>query len=151
MTSTTILNVIAFLVAYVSMEGVAWTTHKYIMHGFLWSLHESHHKPRNGVFEKNDFFFLIYATLAMVLMYFGYENLDYRFWMGLGVTTYGFTYFMLHDIFIHRRARWLEKINSKYFRAMRKAHKVHHKTVGKEGCQEFGLLLFRQKHYRSES
>lgn len=151
MTSTTILNVIAFLVAYVSMEGVAWTTHKYIMHGFLWSLHESHHKPRQGIFEKNDFFFLIYATIAMVLMYFGYENLDYRFWMGLGVTAYGFTYFMLHDVFIHRRAKWLEKINSRYFRAMRKAHKVHHKTVGKEGCQEFGLLLFRQKHYRSES
>ena len=81
----------------------------------------------------------------MILMYFGYENLDYRFWMGVGVTTYGFTYFILHDIFIHRRGKWLNKINSKYFQAMRKAHKVHHKNMGKDGCEEFGLLIRKKQ------
>ncbi|MFM7216936.1 MAG: sterol desaturase family protein [Bacteroidota bacterium] len=147
MLSTQLINIIAFVATYCVMEGVAWTTHKYVMHGFLWSLHESHHRPRHGRFEKNDFFFLFYASLAMILMYFGWENLDYRFWMGIGVTAYGFTYFILHDVFIHRRGKWLDKLDSRYFRAMRKAHKVHHKNMGKEDCEEFGLLLFKKEHY----
>ncbi|MBL0102634.1 MAG: sterol desaturase family protein [Bacteroidetes bacterium] len=140
------INIAAFIISYVGMEGVAWFTHKYIMHGFLWVLHESHHKPRTGRFEKNDWFFAFYATIAMTLMYFGYDNLDFRFWMGLGVTAYGFTYFLLHDVFIHRRGRFFEKIDHPYFKAMRKAHKVHHKTMGKDGSEEFGLLLFKRKH-----
>lgn len=149
MDATTIINILAFLSTYFAMEGVAWLTHKYVMHGFLWTLHESHHRPRHGIFEKNDFFFLFYATIAMILMYFGWENLDYRFWMGIGVTAYGFTYFVLHDIFIHRRAKFLDKLDSRYFRAMRKAHKVHHKKMGKEEGEEFGLLLFKKEHYHS--
>ena len=142
------INVLAFLTSYFAMEGVAWATHKYVMDGFLWTLHESHHQPRHGVFERNDFFFLFYATIAMVLMYFGWEQLDFRFWMGLGVTAYGFTYFMLHDVFIHRRGKWLDKLDNSYFRAMRKAHKVHHKKMGKEDGEEFGLLLFNKRHWR---
>ena len=59
MESGTIINILAFLGAYVAMEGVAWTNHKYIMHGFLWVLHESHHKPHKGRFELNDLFFLL--------------------------------------------------------------------------------------------
>ena len=44
------------------MEGVAWFTHKYIMHGFLWSLHKDHHQPNHDtILEKNDFFFVIFA------------------------------------------------------------------------------------------
>src|SRR6476661_569509 len=121
-----LVNCLAFLVSYVSMEAVAWMTHKYIMHGFLWSLHESHHKPHTGIFQKNDLFFLFYASIAMTLIYYGFENFDFRFWMGIGVTAYGFTYFVLHDVFIHRRGKWLDKLDNRYFRAMRKAHKVHH-------------------------
>jgi beta-carotene 3-hydroxylase len=149
MDSTLLINIAAFVGTYCIMEGVAWTTHKYVMHGFLWSLHESHHRPRHGRFEKNDFFFLFYASMAMILMYFGWEQLDFRFWMGIGVTAYGFTYFILHDVFIHRRGKWLDKLDSRYFRAMRKAHKVHHKNMGKEDCEEFGLLLFKKEHYRN--
>ena len=43
---------------FVLMEGVTWLTHKYVMHGFLWNLHEDHHRPRPGIFEKNDAFFV---------------------------------------------------------------------------------------------
>jgi len=87
MESGTIINILAFIGTFLAMEGVAWTTHKYVMHGFLWVLHDSHHKPHKGPFELNDFFFLFYASIAMVLMYFGFENLDYRFWMGVGVSS----------------------------------------------------------------
>lgn len=149
MESSLLINMLAFVLTYLAMEGVAWTTHKYVMHGFLWSLHKSHHEPRHGIFEKNDFFFLFYASIAMVLMYFGWENLDFRFWMGIGVTAYGWTYFILHDVFIHRRGKWLDKLDSRYFRAMRKAHKVHHKKMGKEDGEEFGLLLFKKEHFEN--
>lgn len=146
--NTIVINILAFLGTYFAMEGVAWLTHKYVMHGFLWSLHRSHHEPRHGRFEKNDWFFAFYASIAMVLIYFGYKNFDYRFWMGLGVTAYGWTYFIFHDIFIHRRAKFLDKLDNSYFRAMRKAHKVHHKKMTKEDGEEFGLLLFNKRHFK---
>lgn len=145
--NTVLINILAFFGTYLAMEGVAWLTHKFVMHGFLWSLHKSHHEPRHGIFEKNDWFFAFYATIAMILIYFGYENFDYRFWMGVGVTAYGLTYFILHDIFIHRRAKFLDRLDNKYFRAMRKAHKAHHKKMTKEEGEEFGLLLFNKRHF----
>ena len=68
MENSLIVNILAFILSFLIMEGVAWTTHKYVMHGILWNLHESHHRPHTGIFEKNDFFFLIYASIAMILM-----------------------------------------------------------------------------------
>ncbi|MFM2267096.1 MAG: hypothetical protein RL757_537, partial [Bacteroidota bacterium] len=47
-----------------TMEFVAWAAHKYVMHGFLWNWHEDHHKPhfeKDGFWEKNDLFFLVFA------------------------------------------------------------------------------------------
>jgi beta-carotene 3-hydroxylase len=45
------------------MEFMAWFTHKYIMHGFLWSLHKDHHhKDHDSWFERNDAFFIFYAV-----------------------------------------------------------------------------------------
>jgi hypothetical protein len=29
---------------FLFMKGVSWATNKYIVHGFLWYLHEDHHK-----------------------------------------------------------------------------------------------------------
>ena len=34
------------IVTYGIMEGITWFVHKYVMHGFLWVLHEDHHQPR---------------------------------------------------------------------------------------------------------
>ena len=41
-----LVNALVFFGVFFGMEGVAWTTHKYVMHGSLWSLHESHHRER---------------------------------------------------------------------------------------------------------
>ncbi len=38
------LWILSLLGAFSIMEFMAWFTHKYIMHGFLWYLHEDHHK-----------------------------------------------------------------------------------------------------------
>ena len=41
------------------MEGVAWATHKYVMHGFLWHLHSDHHKKDHyGLLERNEYLLL---------------------------------------------------------------------------------------------
>lgn len=131
------------------MELVAWFTHKYVMHGFLWMLHSDHHTGRSGVFERNDAFFLIFAipgaSLCIVGAMAGY---DYRFFIGLGITLYGVAYFFVHDIFIHQRVKWFRKAEHPYFKAIRRAHKMHHKHVSKEHGECFGMLLVPFKYYK---
>ena len=46
---------------FIIMEGITWATHRFIMHGWLWYLHEDHHRGTTGFFEKNDAFFIIFA------------------------------------------------------------------------------------------
>ena len=60
---------------FICMEGITWLTHKYVMHGFLWYLHEDHHQPGyNSIFEKNDLFFVC-IPYACVFTYFALEYL----------------------------------------------------------------------------
>jgi beta-carotene 3-hydroxylase len=58
-----IIFIALLLASFAGMEAVAYYTHKYVMHGFLWSLHESHHRPREGLFEKNDLFAFYFTIL----------------------------------------------------------------------------------------
>lgn len=137
------ITIIFIILTFFFMEGVAWFMHKYVMHGFLWYFHEDHHKPnQEHFFEKNDFFFLIFAIPSIILCYLGtyYPNLYYLLGIGLGITVYGFAYFMVHDVFIHQRFKLLTRTDNIYFRAIRKAHKVHHKKMGKEDGECFGML-----------
>ena len=56
-------------------------------------------------------------------------------------------YFLVHDVFIHRRFNWLKKTDNIYFRAIRKAHKVHHKYLTKEDGECFGMLIVPRKYF----
>lgn len=138
------------MLIFVGMEGVTWLTHKYIMHGWLWYLHEDHHQPKyNHVFEKNDAFFLIFAIPSFLLMLFGARNgFDFRFFIGFGIMAYGFAYFFVHDVFIHQRFSFLRNTNNWYARGLRKAHKVHHKHLNKEDGECFGMLFVPFKYFR---
>lgn len=40
------IYIAVFLATFFFMEFMAWFSHKYIMHGFLWVLHEDHHKKK---------------------------------------------------------------------------------------------------------
>jgi beta-carotene 3-hydroxylase len=124
------------------MEFVAWATHKYLMHGFLWFLHSDHHsKDSYGFFEKNDFFFLIFAIPGILLLFFGMNGgYNFMFFAGLGITLYGLAYFLIHEIFIHRRFKFFRDTDIAYFKAVRKAHKLHHKHLEKENGDFFGML-----------
>ncbi len=137
------------LLGFVAMEFMAWFTHKFLMHGLLWNLHEDHHQPTGKTFQKNDLFFLIFAVPSWLNIMFGFINKnDYMIGIGFGIAAYGLAYFLVHEILIHRRKKWFDNINNRYFRAVRKAHKVHHKNQYKEEGECFGMLLFPLKYYR---
>jgi beta-carotene 3-hydroxylase len=119
------------------------------MHGFLWYLHEDHHQPRyQNVFEKNDAFFVIFAIPSILLFYYGVNPaLNFKFFIGLGILFYGLAYFTVHDVIIHRRFKWFNKIKSPYIAGLRKAHKVHHKHLDKIDGECFGMLWVPKKYF----
>jgi beta-carotene 3-hydroxylase len=133
-----------------SMEFVAWFTHKYVMHGFLWVLHKDHHQKEPGFFEKNDAFFLIFAVPSWLCIMLGmmYQS-TLSVAVGAGIAVYGFAYFMVHEIFIHQRLKWFRNTQSRYLEAVRFAHKMHHKHLGKYEGESFGMLLFNPKYWQA--
>jgi beta-carotene 3-hydroxylase len=144
-----VVGILIVLIAFLSMELVAWLTHKYIMHGFLWSLHKDHHDhSNNSRFEKNDYFFVIFAIPGILNILFGINDFSAPyFWIGLGITLYGATYFFIHDLLIHQRIKILRNTTNPYLLLLRRAHKIHHKSIKKMGGESFGMLLFVK--YRS--
>lgn len=133
---------------FFAMEGITWATHKYVMHGFLWYLHEDHHNPRGHVFEKNDAFFLIFAIPSWLCIMLGLQNGVY--WaaaIGFGIAMYGFAYFLVHDVIIHQRFKWFTRSNNTYVRTIRWAHKMHHKHIGKEDGESFGMLYVAKTYW----
>nr|WP_299013700.1 sterol desaturase family protein [uncultured Polaribacter sp.] len=138
------------LAVFCTMEGITWLTHKYVMHGFGWYLHEDHHQPKyENLFEKNDLFFVIFALPSSLSIYFGLGN--QLFWLaaiGFGILFYGLAYFLVHDILIHQRFKWFKHTKNRYLLGLRKAHKIHHKNMGKEDSECFGMLFVPFKYFR---
>jgi beta-carotene 3-hydroxylase len=157
----TMINFLLAILAFMFMEFVAWFSHKYIMHGFLWRWHKDHHindhtrkqDEVNKNFEKNDFFFLIYATPAIVLLIIGlFKAIPPLVAMGMGITVYGFTYFTIHDVAIHQRLplTFFSKINNRYFKALIAAHRGHHKPRNKNDFDSYGMLIFPFRYLTSK-
>jgi beta-carotene 3-hydroxylase len=130
---------------FLSMEGVAWFTHKYVMHGFLWIWHRSHHTMHDHKLERNDLFALVFSLPSALLIYFFWSVNPYMTAVGFGIMAYGIFYFIFHDIIVHQRIRWRNKIQSKYLRRMIKAHYIHHMKRTKEGAEAFGFLYASRK------
>lgn len=145
-----LLWIAVFIGTFLLMEFMAWFTHKYVMHGFLWSLHSDHHKKdHDSWWERNDFFFIFYAAVS-IGFFLAWKNQD--FWVGLpigaGIFAYGLTYFFVHDIFIHQRFKLFRDANNWYARAIRRAHKMHHKHTGKDKGESFGMLIPPLKYFK---
>jgi beta-carotene 3-hydroxylase len=133
------------------MEAATWLIHKYVMHGFLWVLHKDHHDHSRDedYLEKNDYFFIIFATPAIALMYFGsQQEFNALFYLGLGISLYGMAYFLVHDIFIHQRISFFRDTKNPYLLAIRRAHKQHHKHISKEKGECFGFLWVPVKYFK---
>ena len=144
-----IVTLLIIISTFFFMEFIAWSVHKYIMHGFLWSLHKDHHQVnKDNVFQKNDSFFLIFAIPSILLILNGFSSLHYTLYIGVGIALYGFAYFIVHEVIIHQRIKLLSNINNKYIKAIRIAHKVHHKNINKDGCSSFGMLIVSIKYFK---
>ena len=146
---TTILICSAITIGtFLFWEFVAWFTHKYVMHGFLWIWHKSHHTVHHHVTEKNDLFAVVFSVPSIGLFY--YFSLvhysPYGLSVGLGILCYGIFYLIFHDIIVHQRIRWLPKSRSMYLQRMIHAHYIHHAKHTKEGCEAFGFLWAPKKY-----
>ncbi len=139
--------IIITLLTFCVMEGITWLTHRYVMHGFLWYLHEDHHQKGPGFFEKNDAFFVIFAIPSWLCIMLG--SMKGLYWVvsiGAGIALYGFAYFLVHEVIIHQRIKWFTRSNNRYIKAIRWAHKMHHKHLSKEDGESFGMLLVAKKY-----
>ena len=157
------IHILLLIVAFAFMELVAWSNHKFVMHGFLWKWHKDHHindhkKANNALsyqskLEKNDYFFLIYAVPALFLLIIG-------FWLGkteliaigTGISIYGITYFIIHDVVIHKRLKipFLFKLEKNgYINAIIKAHMAHHRGKNIKDFDNYGLLVFQLRFFKT--
>ena len=156
------INVALVFIAYFFMEFVAWSNHKYVMHGFLWRWHKDHHvndqykvsldKMATSRFEKNDLFFLVYAVPAIILMIIGFSiNFLPFVFISIGITLYGFTYFLIHDVLIHQRLNipFLFKKPGYYTNAIIRAHLAHHRPKNASDFRNFGLLVFSLRFFKN--
>ena len=148
----TLIYTIVTIAAIVGMEFMAWFAHKYIMHGFLWNWHEDHHLPKHekeGFFEKNDLFFLVFAIPSAACYIIGSSTPHFwLFFVGVGISIYGLIYFLIHDVYIHQRFSWFRQLDSPYSRAILRAHGAHHAKRDKEDGVSFGLLFVHPKYFR---
>ena len=133
---------------FIFMEGFAWFSHKYIMHGLMWSWHKSHHTHNKGWFEVNDLFGIIFGVVAAACIVVGLNIQDWSllFYVGIGITLYGVGYFIFHDIIVHRRVRIKFSTQNKYLNRIIKAHYVHHKVHERDGAEAFGFLYAPKKY-----
>jgi len=154
--SDILLYVLITFGAFAGMEFVAWFAHKYIMHGFLWTWHEDHHKPhhdKDGFFEKNDLFFIVFAIPSATCYMLGglIEGYFPLLFVGIGISIYGLVYFLIHDVYIHRRFKWFKQLDNKYSKGILRAHGAHHAKTTKEDCESFGLLIVGKQYFQKKS
>ncbi|MCH7412980.1 sterol desaturase family protein [Belliella sp. R4-6] len=142
--------VLYIILGFSIMEFSGWFIHKYIMHGPLWNIHKTHHQASKSFFELNDLFSLLFGSIAIVLIVIGFNQFDYRFWMGVGISLYGMSYFFLHDVLIHRRVKWFERPKNYFLRGIFKAHQAHHATNKKEDAVSFGLFIVPKKYFKAK-
>lgn len=143
-----VIKVLIVIFTFLFMEFVAWFTHKFIMHGVLWSWHRSHHSLRKGIFEKNDLFALVFSIPAIILIITGslFPSVGLLMYVGFGITAYGIFYLLFHDILVHRRIKIKFKPKSRYLKRLIHAHYIHHQKHSKEGCEAFGFLYAPEKY-----
>jgi len=141
-----LLSIIYIALGFAAMEFSGWFIHKYVMHGPLWMIHKTHHQHSKSFFEWNDLFSLLFGSIAVLLIFLGVETLDYRFWMGIGISLYGALYFVLHDVLVHRRLTWFGKPSQGIY----KAHQAHHKTNKKDDAVSFGLFVVPKEFFNAQ-
>jgi beta-carotene 3-hydroxylase len=128
------------LLTVAAMELLAAAVHKYVMHGWGWGWHRSHHMPRSGWFETNDLYALVFAAISLGLFVAGGSPASPLWWVGAGSAAYGLLYALLHDGLVHRRLPFRRVPKSAYLKRLVQAHRIHHARHEREGAVSFGFL-----------
>ncbi len=141
-----LIPALIIIATVLAMEFVAWSSHKYIMHGWGWAWHRDHHEPHDNLLEKNDLYGVVGAIMSMSMfgrgssVVLGNAAWPPATWIGFGILGYGIIYTFIHDGLVHQRYfRFVPKKG--YAKRLVQAHKLHHATIGKEGGVSFGFLL----------
>lgn len=129
------------------MEIVANVSHRYIMHGFGWGWHRSHHEPSRGRWEKNDLYAIVFACVAIALFAIDALGFGALFWIAVGITAYGAAYALLHDVLVHQRIRARRIPHWRYLQRLIEAHRIHHATKTRDGAVSFGFLYTDQPRH----
>lgn len=152
------------LTTSVSMEYIARYEHQHLWHSkYLWYFHASHHHQKTQIgagpskndaernkylpvnpntFELNDIFAVVFSISAIALMAWSYDqenpNLIHHavFGISTGISVYGTSYFIGHDLCAHERggkelAMWLKQ-KSPYMAQCADVHMRYHHKVNTE-------------------
>lgn len=132
-----------FVATVLATEGFAYVLHRYVMHSRIgWAWHESHHRERDGWFEKNDLYAAVLALPSILLVWGGLNAGwgDWATWAGAGVAFYGIIYFGFHDVIVHGRLPHRIVPRKAYFKRIVQAHKLHHAVESRDGAISYGFL-----------
>lgn len=143
------IPVVLVIASFIGMEFFTGWFHRNVMHGPLWVLHESHHKPPRTFWQRNDWFVLFFMTTSISLILIGAPD-GPTLWMGIGVALYGMSYFFVHDFLIHRRVGKPTTPTNRYLKAVHRAHHAHHRHIGRETGEAFGLLWVPPQYWRKK-
>ena len=125
-------------VAFAGMEAVSYLSHRFVMHGFGFGIHRSHHQAPDGGFELNDLYPLMFSSVAISAFAAGTFLPDLRplVFAGTGITLYGASYLFVHEIYIHRRIPLVKREHA-VLEWLKQSHRVHHLYGG----EPYGMLL----------
>jgi beta-carotene 3-hydroxylase len=135
-----LLPLLIVLGTVAAMEIVAAGVHRYVMHGWGWGWHRSHHEPREGRFERNDLYALLFAAVSLLFFTVLAELSPLFWWVGLGTVVYGLLYTLVHDGLVHRRLPAPAVPRRGYLKRLVQAHRLHHAVRTREGAVSFGFL-----------
>jgi len=105
----------------------------------------------NRFLKKTIGFFVIFAVPSMVCYMLGSLLLNhFLLSVAIGITLYGFAYFVFHEVVFHRRLKWFKRWKTTYVRSVILAHSMHHQHHTPEDGECFGLLIFPFKYFKIE-
>jgi beta-carotene 3-hydroxylase len=133
-----VIPVLVFVSAFAAMEAVSYAAHRWLMHGPAIGWHRSHHAPPTGRFERNDMFPVLFSLPPIALFLSAASGLTppWTWWAAAGVSAYGLTYLVVHELSIHRRLD-ARVPDTRYLRWLRSSHAAHHI----DGGEPYGMLL----------
>ena len=166
-----LIPLLLVLITLIVMEFAVATFHQHFMHGIGWEWHESHHVSHKVVrlnypsqhtsgkantnfnneivekagVEKNDLYAVIFAGVTLLLFVFT-TQFSSLWWIGVGISLYGFLYALMHDVIVHRRLNLRWKPRNAYLVRLVKAHHLHHAMRVKEHGISFGFLYAPPLH-----